>query len=157
MRKKKAQIQMMETIAILFIFFILVFIALIFFFRLTKSNVSVEIEEAKELSAMAIAQIASSLPELQCSRFNELEANCVDILKMENALDIINTTNYFNLFSYSKITVRRVFPDSVVNWTIYDREPNEVEDVRPTYFPISLFDAREQTYFFGIMTVEAYT
>ena len=149
---------MMETIAILFIFFILVFLALVFFFGVMKVSVDEEIEESNELSSIETAQIASSLPELQCSQNNILESNCIDILKLENSVSVINTTNYFNLFAYSKITVKQKFPDPANNWTLYEREPNEDDyDIRPTYFPISLFDPKTQNYYFGVMTIEVYT
>lgn len=148
---------MMETIAILFIFFILVFIGLIFFFRIMKSNVADEIEEAKELSAIEAAQIASSLPELQCSQNNIIESNCIDILKLENAVEVVNTTTYFDLFSYSRITVQQKYPLPYTNWTLYEKKPVNVTEVRPTYFPISLFDPKTQYYYFGVMIVDAYT
>ena len=89
-KMKKAQIQIMETIAVIFVFFILVMIGFMFYARIAKTNIQSEIESISELKSIEIAQRVMFLPELQCSEgvVSEIK-NCFDILKLKAANDII--------------------------------------------------------------------
>ncbi len=64
---RKSQIQMGETIGILFVFFILVVFGFVFYMNVMKGSSKVEMEENIQLKTIGIAQRASFLPELQCS------------------------------------------------------------------------------------------
>ena len=154
---------MMETISILFIFFIIVVIALIFYYNIAKSGAQDQLDKFQDLSRIQIAQIASSLPELQCAQNNIVKANCIDILKMDAAAkeggNVIsgNLNDYFDLFAYSNITVQDIFPGDTRQWTIYERKPDTIAAKRVNFFPISLYNATADTYAFGLMVVEVYS
>ncbi len=158
--RKKAQIQMMETITVLLVFFIIVFLGLVFYSKIMRSKVSEEADKIEELSQIEIAQLASSLPELQCSQDNILRSNCIDLLKLEAASNggVIqgNPNTYFNIFAFSNITVKTIFPSSTEEWQLYTKEPNVIGSKLPTFFPISLYDPKEKEYRFGLMIVEVY-
>jgi hypothetical protein len=163
MKTKKSQIQMMETIAILFIFFVIVFIAIIFFSRIWRSSISEEVSKYQELSSIEVAQLASSLPELQCSEDNIVKSNCVDRLKViavqvtdQPQNDLLDVNYYFDFFGYSQITIQQIFPDSTDTWTIYHKAPEQIKNKRTTYFPISIFDPVENANYFGLLTLEVY-
>ena len=149
---KKSQIQSMETIAIVFVFFIFVFIGIMFYMNVARSNISERIDEYKELSKIQVVQVVSSLPELQCSQDNIVEPNCLDWMKVEEATDIVTDADYFDLFGFSRITIKQVFPYTY-EYVFYDRL-KEDEDKLASYFPISLFDAKTQDYSFGVLVVE---
>ena len=141
---------MMETIAILFIFFILVFMGFVFYLKLAKSGTDDKIEQFKELSRMQIAQIASSLPELQCSEDNIARKNCIDWYKFQVA-------NQIDLFAYSTISIQSYFPATFGPNTLYSRLPSGDEWSKLTnYFPISIYDPATDIYYFGVMVVEVY-
>lgn len=155
----KAQIHMMETISVLFIFFILVFVGMIFYTNIMKSKIREDIDTRQDLKRIQISQIVSSLPELQCSQDNIVTSNCIDLLKLDSASQIIseNFEDYFNFFAYSNITVKRIFPDTTgtKEWQLYS---NTKDGSRTrTYFPISLYEPINDSYYFGLMTVEVYT
>ena len=61
---KKAQMQMIETISVFFVFFILIAIGLVFFARVQQWGAKSQIEEAMQKRAVNIVQKASFLPEL---------------------------------------------------------------------------------------------
>lgn len=149
---------MMETIAILFIFFLLVFVGLIFFTNIAKSNVSEKLEKFQELSQIQTAQIVSSLPELQCSQENIVKENCIDLLKLQAASSIIpaNMNDYFDLFGFSKITVQQIFPNTQ-NRILYEKVPTEYTSKVPTFFPISLYDPKDENHYFGVLNIEVYS
>ena len=110
---RKSQIHMMETIAVLAIFFILVAIGLIFYSSVVTRNVAIEKEGNNQLNAVRIVQMASFLPELQCSQENIIIDNCIDILNLESMPEVINENQiyYFDLhhvyFFYNR------HPDSI--------------------------------------------
>jgi len=162
--RRKGQIQMMETIAVLLIFMILVALGLIFFSRMMKTGAFDKALEFQDLDSIQIAQIASALPELQCSQDNILKTNCIDLLKLrvvtENP-DMISATSYYHLFGFSSIRVIKVFPmplagENEPEWELYNKRPEVTRAEVPTYFPISLYNATNDLYYFGYMNVTTY-
>lgn len=160
MHKKKSQIQMLETIAVLFIFFVLLLIGFIFYTSVLKSSIETQKEESVQLIAIEVAQRASSLPELQCSEDNIVSDNCIDLIKLETASTVIqaNDIHYYDRLLFSTITVTRVYPlDPVKNkWTLYNRTLEEFSNKILTNIPISIFDPITNKKSFGVMTVELY-
>ena len=157
MNKKNAQIQMMETIAVLFIFFILVVMGFVFYAKILKGNLEEQKEESIQLNAIEVAQRASSLPELQCSEDNIVSDNCIDILKLEAASGIMrqNDVYYYDRLLFSKVTVNEIYPGSN-EWELYSRPLDEFSNKITTSIPISLFNPIENKNSFGIMTVELF-
>ena len=113
---RKGQMQMTETIAILFIFFILLLFGIIFYFRYQKIAFQEKQEELLGARAMESTLKALFMPELICSRGEaEPEDNCFDVLKlnatqetMKNYLD----EYYFEMFSYATIIVQETYPEN---------------------------------------------
>lgn len=157
MKKKLGQIQMMETIVVLFIFFILVVMGFVFYAKILKGNLEQQKEESIQLNAIEVAQRASSLPELQCSEDNIVSDNCIDRLKLEAASEIMqqNDVYYYDRLLFSKITVNEIYPDSN-EWILYTRPLDEFSNKITTNIPISLFNPIENKNAFGIMTVELF-
>lgn len=165
--RKKSQIQMGETIAVLIIFFILIVIGFIFFTRVIKGNIEIEIEESRQLKAVEIAQRASFLPEIQCSEENIVTDNCIDILKLEAATEgtiadpsIIETNQifYYDKLQFSDISIEEVYPGNRI-WDLYNRPLGEgnFTSKMSTNIPIALFDPTKKKYYFGVMKVDTYT
>ncbi len=159
-RRKKGQVQMMETIAVLLIFFILVVLGIMFYARVMRGNLAIEQEEALQLNAIQAASRASSLPELQCSEDNIVSDNCIDLLKLEAAAPIIrqpaNEIYYYDKLLFSKITIYEVYPNDR-DWTLYNRELTDYSNKIITNVPIRLFDPITDKSAFGVMHVEYYT
>ncbi len=89
-----------ESVAILFIFFILLIFGFVFYANVMRSSAKVELEENIQLKAISIAQKASFLPELQCSEENVRKEDCIDLLKLESASSLLDSNNiyYFDIF-----------------------------------------------------------
>ena len=179
LRKKKGQMQMMETIGVLFIFFILVVFGMIFYFKYQQIALQDKQEELTAARAMDTTLVALFLPELQCSRAEaESEDNCIDISKLQALNETMSSYSndyYFNIFSYSRIYVEMVYPTNY-SWTIYDREKVKINDAgetvpdwefkEPTFFVVTLRDeldvfgaatGHDSTYGFGYLVVEVYS
>jgi len=154
--KKKSQIQMAETIAVLFVFFILIAVGFMFYGRVILGNVQSQKDEFVQLQSISIAQRAMFLPELQCSEdIVEEITGCIDLFKIEASQDIIaqNSRYYYDLFEFSNITLKQIYPNEN-NWVIYERKTDTFESKFITNIPVSLYDPVARRYGFGVLTVE---
>lgn len=155
---KRAQIQMGESIAIMFIFFILVIFGFVFYANIVKTSTKLDIEENIQLKAISIAQKASFLPELQCSEENVRIENCIDILKLGAASYLLEENNiyYYDIFESSKIWVEEVFPESGKTWPLYNNTLTDYRNKISTFIPMSLLNVTSKKFNFGILVVEVY-
>ena len=156
-RMKKSQIQMTETIMILFIFLTLVLFAALFYVRIAHSKADVKQEENLQLKAVEMSQKASFLPEIQCSEGNIVIDNCVDLLKLDVAKTIMaeNRIFYYDKFEFSTIKIMEMYPDEQ-EWIIYNNSLTNYKDKKATFLPTSVFDPQTKAYSFGVLVVEIY-
>ena len=155
MTGKKSQIQISETIAVLFVFFILIVIGFVFYISIVKSNVESEGEELSQLASIHVVQKVTSMPELQCSQdVVKEEPNCIDVLKLGAAKKVIsdNPAYYFDLFGFGEIKVDEIYPDRTSS-NIYSNNIQDYKNKFATNFPVSLYDPIEKTSKFGILTI----
>ena len=160
---KKGQMQMTETIAILFIFFILVLFGIIFYFRYQQSAFQEKQEELLGARAIETTLKALFMPELICSRGEaEPEDNCFDTLKLDSASATIKDhleEYYFEIFSYANITVHETYPEEKM-WILYDKPKPDYLRKEPTFFVVTLKDdlaGAVPKYGLGYISVEVYS
>jgi len=150
---RKSQIGISETIAILFIFFVLVAFGFMFYLRINKTSIQTQLEKGIDLMAIEITQKAGFLPELQCSTKNVITDNCIDILKLESAEKLINENkeDYYDLFFFSEITVQEIYPDKK-EITLYS---NPTEGTSSIFIPVPvlLYNATGDEYYFAVINV----
>ena len=122
-----------------------------------RSNIESEKEEERQLKAIEIAQRVSFLPELQCSNNNIVDDNCIDILKLDAASNIIknNEAYYYNKLFFSTATIKEIYPD-YRNWAVYNRTISDYKSKITTNVPIALFDPTLKKYHFGVMTIDVF-
>ncbi len=154
MRKRKSQIGMTETIAILFIFFILLAFGFMFYLRVFRTSVKTQIEKNTDLTSIEITQKASFLPELQCSTKNIITDNCIDILKLDPAKYTINENKqiYYDLFFGSEIVIEEIYPKKK-KWVLYN---NTIEDTSAIFtpVPILLYNSTSDENYFGVLKIK---
>jgi hypothetical protein len=168
---RKAQIKMTETIAVLFIFFVLILFGIIFYYQYQKVSFVEKQQELVAARAMDTTLKVLFLPELICTKGEaEPEDNCFDMMKLRHVNKTFKeylTKYYFNIFSYSKIYVQEVYPGNST-FTLYDKETPPREDEsqswtnkEPTYFIVALKDEMNGTtipeYGLGYVVVEVYS
>ena len=155
---KKAQIQIFETIAVVFVFFILVAVGIIFYVKVIKSNVQTENEGFSQDLAVAIAQRAIFLPEIQCSQDNLIKDKCVDILKLKSTEPLMkaNEIDYFDLFEFSDIKIHQVYPTENA-WNLYSRKTSDFTNKFVTNISVSTYDPNTKSYGFGTISIETLT
>ncbi|PIZ51460.1 hypothetical protein COY27_03655 [Candidatus Woesearchaeota archaeon CG_4_10_14_0_2_um_filter_33_13] len=169
-RKRKGQMQMTETIAVLFIFFILILFGIMFYYKYQGVAFKEKQEELLGARAMDTTLKVLFLPEISCTKGEaEPEDNCFDMMKLRHANETFKkyiTKYYFNLFSYSRIYVQEVYPEQT-QYILYDKEIPFLEDgtkgwekKEPTFFTVTLKDESKSAiiphYGFGYVVVEVY-
>ena len=63
---------------------------------------------------------------------------------------------YFDLFSYSTITVTQLYPEAQ-DFILYDKPKPESAKKESTHFVVSLRDDASGSYGYGFVTVEVYS
>ena len=163
--RKKGQARLSESVAVLFIFFVLVLFGIIFYYKYSQISFTEEEERLVDERAIDMTLRTLFLPELMCTRGKaEPEDNCVDMMKVRH----VNGTfqkhiedYYFNLFGYAKISIHEVYPGNE-EWVVYDlSKVKNPLDYRPTYFVVTLKDEAsniiDADYRFGYLEVGIYT
>ena len=159
---RKSQIQIGETVAVLFVFFLLIIIGFVFYVNVIKGNIESERDELSQLKSIEVAQRVLSLPELQCSEdVVEEKENCMDTLKLRSAEQImlnneVNEVYYFDIFEFGEIDVKEVYPPDRPDrsWDLYSRHSDVYKSNFSTNIPVSLYDPTVKKYSFGILSIE---
>ncbi len=184
-RRSQGQ-QMTETVAVLFIFFVLVGFGLIFYFKWHEGSLKEDQQQARAALAMDTTLRVLFLPELMCTHGDSTpEDNCVDMTKVRMLLGVDRTGQpppgggllffkthedyYYDVFGISQIVLHdlsNVLPDGSgeVSFVLYKKEfsGKSGKDVvyEPTYFVVALrdfdSDTRRETYGFGYLEVGVY-
>ena len=152
---RKAQIQIGETIAVLFVFFMLIVIGFLFYAKVIKGSIESEKEEASQFRSIGIAQKVMFLPELQCSEDNIIIDNCIDSLKLDAAEKLMreNKVYYYDLFEFSDVDVQQIYP-SHREWHVYSRTMYDFRTKYLTNVPIALYNPDTKRHSFGVLTIE---
>src|SRR3989338_2260511 len=154
MKQTKAQIKMMETIAVLGVFFVILVMGLIFYSRFQEVSIKKVGSEVFEQDIIRVVQLVSYMPEIQCATDQVTEFNCYDLYKLRAMQtlfekDPVVAEYYFQVFEFSNVTIKKVFPLPEESITIYDRQPNDMTGIIFTRVPVSIFNPITRSYAFG--------
>jgi len=168
-KKTKAQVRMTETIAILFVFFILLIFGFIFYSKVEVRNIQLQGSQIQDQKAVEVAEIFSFLPEIQCTKQNIPTHNCIDIMKIDAFSSLIKNNQeykqyYYDQFLRSRITVNESYPDSSVSFVVYNQVPDKWTKKSSTQIPVAIYNAtgdpttgRLPYYAFGIVYIDYYS
>lgn len=142
---------MFETFAVLVIFMMLVSVGIIFYSGYHQSSV-----KSKQDMQVAEKSITSSLvliylPELRCGGGDVKD--CVDVYKLDAAPNHMDPLFYFDMLGYAKVSVSELYPGDR-EWVLYDKQNPSATRIIKSFVPLSLFDPVQDTYSFGVMTIE---
>ncbi|HIH42258.1 TPA: hypothetical protein HA246_01300 [Candidatus Woesearchaeota archaeon] len=165
-KNRKAQMKMMENVAIMIIFFMLLTLGFIFYGKIGGHSAKQDIEKFAQQRAVKLAKIVAALPEVRCSEENVPVQDCYDLLRVESAKTLIenNYQYYLEILGYSRVAIEEKYPGNAT-LIIYDNQPDinavsNIEEIRfsyiPIYIPITLFNATINQYSFGVLEVGTY-
>ncbi|MBI4448388.1 hypothetical protein HY643_05395 [Candidatus Woesearchaeota archaeon] len=103
---RRAQVEMMEMIIVLFIFFVMLAVGLYYYYSFSAKGIQSAAEETKAMSGPVLIASLPYLPDFQCS-FGGSDENCVDVVKI---LSFDGKKGYASLFDRKKIYVKLAFP-----------------------------------------------
>ena len=164
---------MTETIAVLFIFFVLLLFGMIFYYRYQSTAIQEKKEELLAERAMGTTLRVLFLPELMCTQFTaEPIDNCIDGLKLQqlepdrgNGGEIAGVIQsniedyYFELFSYATITIYEVGEEDPVPHVIYDQPKPDSKNTETTFFVVTIreqFPFGREEFRYGYIEVKVY-
>lgn len=135
---------MIETVMVLVVFFFLLAGGLVIYRSFSQRGDVRRSQEYLELRALRLAQVAASLPELQCSSDNIIEDNCVDVIKAKAMSEMIATNPtaslfYYDTFMAANISVKEAYPGDE-SFVIYSYKPENSTLSEVIILPITIYD-----------------
>lgn len=166
----KAQIQLGESIFVVFIVILLIVFGLVFYAQANRDSIQREANEFQDLETIVTTQYATSLVELKCSLQEIQYPNCFDKTKLDafKALvvdqgDEVYQEFYFSQLGNARLHIRQVYPyqNPPLEWLIYENEKEEVVTdnlarvslQEQASLPVSIYDPIRNTYAFGILEI----
>jgi len=129
---KKAQIGIQETILVIFVFFIILILGMVLFFRFIICSSEAEIAEYNDFQFKQLIDVIPNMPELKYSRFGIEDVWCIDLLKARAFSEISDRYDFGN---------KRITIDSGDIIVLYNNPTNRGE-IRKVNSPICLYDPR---------------
>jgi hypothetical protein len=156
---------MWETVAILVIFFFLLIGGITFYTRLQQASMKDEQKYYGQLNAIEITEVIQNLPELECPPTLQLDS-CVDEVKIEVMTSLVGPSgvanlniknHYATIFGFSEVKVEKIVPVSKI-WNIYnERRTEDLDNAKSSAnIPVSIYDPIQNTFSFGVLTVNVY-
>src|SRR3989338_2695942 len=112
-RNNRGQLQIQETILVIFIFIVLLMLGLVFFYRVQISSIKSEFNEFEREKLSVDFITLGELPEFSCSKLGEKES-CVDTGKLIVFMGLNGSSKYreyyFSRFGYKNITFYQIYP-----------------------------------------------
>ncbi len=159
--RKKAQIKMFETIAVIIVFFFILVFGMVYYNSTQIRELERMKSEDSQLRAIEIIKTVTYLPELECSK---TDSNCIDLLKLQNFEDFSegNKLYYYNIFFSSNISVRQLYPAPDIalgekeEYQIYYNPNNRSRSTVSSFIPVLIYDPLNKKYRAGVLQVELY-
>ena len=167
---KKSQLQMNETVFVVFLIMIIIFLGLVVYSRFQELNILEKSKSLRSLNVIESTHTISFWPELDCSDVRVSEFACLDIVKLKVLGKFIDQSKqsdkiyafnyYYDQLKKSKITVTEVYPlnTSVLGetyWILWDN-PGTKKTTDYILVPVNLFDPFTGRYALGIMELQIY-
>ena len=131
----KAQMQMTEIVVVIFIVIGLFVLGVIFYSVNLQSSISKSQLEERDLRSNVILNRVLNLPELQCTRQNIVDSNCLDNSKVKAFKNTLETNNeilkyYSGVFGRSRISLRVIYPNEGEEIEIFVFDESESKIVK---------------------------
>ena len=157
---KKAELQMQETILVIFIVTIIIGLALFTFYQLqSKSLEKSKLELERNKNLILLSTLPNSV-ELSYSYLGN-EENSLDTLKLLN--------NKLNNLGFKEITIKQTYPDienrlcninnypNCNSYVVYNNQPRKIENIEILTVPISLYFPYTDEYKSGLLEIKSYS
>lgn len=159
-KMKKAELQMQETIIVIFIVTIIIGISLFTFYQLQLKSIEKFRFELEQNRNLILLSTLPNSPELSYSYLGN-EENAVDTLKL--------ISNELRDKGFREITIKQVYPqaNNVIcskqnypecnQYLIYNNKPRKIVNTQIISMPVSLYFPYDDEYKSGILEVKSYS
>ena len=168
-KMKKGQLQIHETILVLFIFIVLLVIGMIFFYRYNAQSLRDSVFEIELSRFNAMLSTFPQSPEIRCSFLGQ-DASCVDSYKLISFKNLIEDekSHYRIKYGFKNITFYSLYPEKSpakcdLNqvrdcgvWNLYLEKPKNYRQTLVIETPVSLYFPDKDNYGIGKMVIEWY-
>jgi len=161
----RGQIQLGETTAVVIIIIIMLVLGIVFWNKMSGSNI-IDIKlKSQQLQTIEMANSISELTELKCTDLGIDQVKCLDWYKIRAMSDMISKDNktfmfYNDYFKNSKISIVKVYPEiadgDINNVTLYDVKLNNNPKSLLIPIPICICNTVDKTTSYGMIIVEGY-
>ena len=168
-KMKRGQLQVQETILVVFIFVVIIILGMTLFFRFQENSLKNEI---KDFRIMDFGNNLLTIPDSSEFVYTEagIKKNAVDTTKLIALQNLVDKKRnyYFSKFGYMNITIVQIYPDKnpkecgisqVDNcgvWRVYERIPDNIDSRLRKETPVSLYFPKEEMYTIGVLMIEVY-
>ncbi|MEW6063469.1 MAG: hypothetical protein AB1571_03835 [Nanoarchaeota archaeon] len=166
---KRAQMQIQETILVIFVFIIMLLIGLIMFYRANVEGIKNEEFKDRLIKFYDMTGYFPNIPEVKCSSLGQ-ENECMDVLKMLAFANSLVNSNAKRDFIANNVTIFVVYPridrdkecsrvslNECNSFKVYTNKPKEAKSVYRTSTLVSLYYPEEERYKVGKLVLEMYT
>jgi len=160
MNGKKAQIEMGETIFVVIIIIVLIVLGIKFMGTEQGKSIEKKVDKFKELDAIVVAQLTTSLPEVSCSYSGVRSSSCFDTTKvaafeklLTNDSDLV-MEYYYEQLGNVNITIEQVYPPGE-SWELYINKYSETGQNygKPMMIPVALENPITHESGFGVLYI----
>jgi len=167
-KMKKGQIEINETILVIFVFIVLVLIGLIAFNKFMLQGIEGIVEKNERARYVNMIATIPDMAELKCSS-QATSIECLDTLKLL-AFEK-QSREYINIFGEKRIIVEAVYPatgslksiectnmnyPNCGYWVLYENKPNLVKSEETISSPVSLYYPLSDIYGIGRLRITTY-
>jgi hypothetical protein len=147
---KKGQLQIQESIFVLFAFFIILAIGMIVFYQMEFRSIDNIQQKNEDVTFYYLISYLPSMPELVCSEKTIVD-ECMDITKAR-VFGNLDDEYYKKVFGHRKIILKAYGEDV----ELYDWKPLRFSAERKITTPVSVFNPRDGSYIIGVLEVYDY-
>ena len=166
---RKAQMQMTETIFVVFIILIIILLGFVFFSKFQEISMKEQEKTLRNLEVIKLAHRISFWPELECSVAGAERFVCLDKVKLTILGDFINRSMnsnsygfnyYYDLLKNSQITVTELYPSNTQTlgtdyWVLYNN-PGSTPLTDAVLIPVNLYNPVTKDYALGVMELQRF-
>ncbi len=158
-KRKKGQIQTLETIAVLFVFFVLLMLGVVFYIGYSRGRADIRLVEFHQAQSVQIAERVIDLAELQDTRQGVSTVNCFDALKVRALGEVLSEDEglrfglYNDKFGNSLIVLHQIYPKTA-DFVIYNNTNPDFRYSFPFFIPKCVYDPLKGHNGYGVGLLE---
>jgi hypothetical protein len=158
MKNNKAQIQIMQTVVVLLLVFVVLFIGFIFAMTQEKRATQRQLQQLLVLTEQKKSQSINYLTEFNCIIDNVIIKDCFDKLSIESFKVRVKEDNlyYGSVLGTIKIEIEENIDGELSRNIIFENKKEVFETIKQYQLPISLYDPIKNIKNNGVLYLEIY-